>query len=189
MNEVPIHYRGFWQSLDASGHAHDVFLEQAILHVYQSKNIQFVLDLGCGLGMYARRLQAEGFHCDAYDGNPNTATLSGGLANTLDCSQPFRLQRQYDCVMSLEVGEHIPAEFEDTFLENVCVHATRYSLLSWAVEGQPGTGHINCRNNDHVITQMNARHFEINPDVSAYLRARASLWWFRDTLMWFERRI
>lgn len=39
-------------------------------------------------------------------------------------------------LMPLQVAEHIPAQHEQTFLENVYRHAALGVVLSWAVPGQ-----------------------------------------------------
>ena len=41
-------------------------------------------------------------------------------------------------VMSLEVGEHIPADYEAIFLDNLARHAKEGVLLSWARPNQGG---------------------------------------------------
>jgi len=50
----------------------------------------------------------------------------------------------------LEVAEHIPKHLEERFTQTVHRHVKigGYLMLSWAVEGQGGLGHVNCRNNE-----------------------------------------
>ena len=88
--------------------------------------------------------------------------------------------------MSLEVGEHIPREHEQTFLDNVCRYANELIVLSWAVEGQAGLGHVNCRNNDYIVEQMRQRGYVLD-DTTSKLREAAQVPWFKDTLMVFRK--
>ena len=45
--------------------------------------------------------------------------------------------------MSLEVGEHLPKEFEDIFINNLDNNNNYGIVLSWAIKGQGGYGHYN----------------------------------------------
>jgi hypothetical protein len=88
--------------------------------------------------------------------------------------------------MSLEVGEHIPAEFESIYLDNVAKHAKGLIILSWAVPGQNGDGHVNCQSNEHIIDEMHLRSFTLDEVATKALRNSASLWWFKNTIMVFR---
>jgi 2-polyprenyl-3-methyl-5-hydroxy-6-metoxy-1,4-benzoquinol methylase len=187
MSNFKINEKGYWESVDSSGHVHDYPLCNAIKNYFRSKEILNVLDLGCGMGDYARSFVNEGFECDAYDGNPNTVSLTRGLGKVLDFSEDFDLEKTYDCVLTLEVGEHIPKEFEQTFLNNVTKHSKDKIILSWAVIGQGGDGHVNCQNNDYIIEQMKNRGFDIDMVSSNLLRTYATAPWFKNTIMVFNK--
>jgi len=87
--------------------------------------------------------------------------------------------------MSLEVGEHIPSEFEQTFLDNLVVNKPKMIIVSWAIPGQVGDGHVNCQPNSYIEAQMKLRGYAINNAISMQLRSRSSLWWFKNTIMVF----
>jgi len=187
MTNFKINERGFWESTDSSGHIHDHSLCKALLKYFNQNEMKTVIDLGCGMGDYAKTFINEGILCEAYDGNPNTESLTNGLGKVLDFSTDFDLEKTFDCVMSLEVGEHIPREFEQTFFNNVTRHAKNHIILSWAIVGQGGDGHVNCQNNDYVINQMKNRGFEIDFQSSNFLRSSAIAPWFKNTIMVFKR--
>lgn len=67
------------------------------------------------------------------------------------------------------------------------LNAGKYIILSWAIEGQPGDGHINCRSNKYIISKMDQLGFKLDTPASQYLRSCAGLWWFKNTLMFFEK--
>lgn len=90
--------------------------------------------------------------------------------------------------MTLEVGEHIPKDFEQIFIDNVCRNTNSKVLMSWATVGQSGDGHVNCQNNNYIIEEMNSRGFNYDKEATLELRKTAKLYWFRKTLMIFSKR-
>ena len=79
-----------------------------------------------------------------YDGSPNVAAVTNGLCNTLDLSKPHNIGAS-DWVLSLEVGEHIPRQYEDAFIQNLHNSNRLGMVLSWAVEGQVESCNISCQ--------------------------------------------
>ena len=55
-----------------------------------------------------------------------------------------------DWILSLEVGEHIPKEFESAFIQNLTRNAKKGIIISWAIKGQGGYGHFNEQNNKYI---------------------------------------
>lgn len=53
----------------------------------------------------------------------------------LDLTAPQYGLAAYDWVISVEVGEHIPAKFQNIYLDNLVRHAREGIVLSWAVPG------------------------------------------------------
>lgn len=186
---MEINSKGFWENPTNKGHHHDPNLAKAIVMLLYRLNLTSVLDLGCGMGEYSRILQLNKFYVEAYDGNPHTPQLTQGLGKVIDLSKYIDFDEGFDCVMSLEVGEHIPEEFEQTFLDNICRHCYYDGLiiLSWAIPGQPGDGHVNCKPNSYIIDQMAARDWQYSQRLSKQLRLAAHLPWFKNTLMVFQK--
>ena len=144
-----------------------------------------VVDFGCGNADYARRLQAEGKNVDAFDGNPNTPEMTNGFAKVIDLSVPFDLEKKYECVISLEVGEHIPKNREQDYLDNLDRHCKQCLILSWALPGQGGDGHVNEQSNEYIIDQMSNRGYSFYKEAADYFKQVANLWWFKKTIMVF----
>jgi cyclopropane fatty-acyl-phospholipid synthase-like methyltransferase len=183
---MKINEKGFWENQTGEGHAHDTRLAIAIQKLLTKKGYKSLVDFGCGMGQYVKQFTKQGIKCQAYDGNPNTNNLTAGVGQVLDLSQHFELGQVFDCVMSLEVGEHIPDKFESTFLNNITNHACGVVILSWAIPGQDGDGHVNCRSNEYIIQQMLIRGFTFEIDETQKLRRAASLWWFKNSIMVFS---
>lgn len=188
MNRFSINEKGYWETDNAIGHITDMGLLIGIYSMFINKNINSVVDFGCGMGEYAKFFKDKGKYVAAYDGNPNTYELTNGIGKVLDLANPFNLDEQYDCVLSLEVGEHIPKEYEQVYIDNLCNHSKKYVLVSWAVVGQDGDGHVNCQNNDYVINEFNKRGYSYNHIISNELRTTVTkATWFRNTIMFFEK--
>lgn len=187
---MKINQNGFWETTDSTGHVHDSRLADHIISLFKSENIRSVVDFGCGMGDYAHRLISEGIPCEAYDGNPNTPELTRGLGKVLDLSESFDLGKTFDCVLTLEVGEHIPEECEQTFINNIVRHTDNLLLLSWAILGQVGDGHVNCKNNDYIVSEIEKRGFAYDLVNSNLLRNSIShAQWFKNTIMVFKKNI
>lgn len=183
-----IHSRGYWLTADANDHhAFDAGLCSELISVLKEEG-GTVADFGCGPGHYVRSMRDAGLTCDGFDGNPQTELFTSGLCQVLDLSDPVTLPNCYDWVVSLEVGEHIPPSFEATFIDNLHRHNTRGIILSWAVEGQSGHGHVNERTNESVRDDFRALGYR--SDMLLERRLRESITtcgWFRNTIMVFRR--
>ncbi len=146
---------------------------------------QTVYDFGAGLALYTTQLRRHGIDAYAFDATPHTAELTNGEATEIDLAQPIRLPPA-DTVLCLEVGEHIPPQFTPAFVHNLARHARQTIILSWAVPGQKGTGHVNCRTNDEVAGLLAAHCWQPDPPATQRLREIASRW-FKTTLQVFRR--
>ncbi|MGE4339907.1 MAG: class I SAM-dependent methyltransferase [Pigmentiphaga sp.] len=147
-----------------------------------------VIDLGSGPGLYSRAMAKRGFHCIAIDGSQAAADAGLFPIQVHDLSKPCQLPKGQ--VLCLEVGEHIPRKFESVFLDNVFRCAQHRIVLSWAIVGQSGTGHVNCRDNYWVIERCRAAGWRV--DVDATERARGikfgPKWWFRQSILCFREQ-
>ena len=146
-----------------------------------------IVDFGCGNADYVKQLISEGFKCEAYDGNPNTPEMTGGVGKVLDLSQKFDLGKRFDYVMSLEVAEHIPKEYEEVYVDNLIRHTGYYLITSWAVKGQGGDGHVNEQDNEYVLDLYKKKGMTYEEEVSNALRGVANLDWFKETIFVFSK--
>ena len=119
-------------------HIFDATLSNALLDFFKRNNCNSLVDLGCGLGNYAHHFNENDLITDGFDGNPNTPLLTDGRCGVLDLSEPQKLDKSYDWVLSLEVGEHLPQKYENIYIENLHNNTTKGIVLSWAVQGQGG---------------------------------------------------
>jgi len=152
---MPIAETGYWTTEDGKEHIHDGSLALSLVKFASMHRLTTVADFGCGLGNYVWQLKKSGLNAVGYDGNPNTEALTKGNCRTLELAKDFDLKKKFDLVLSLEVGEHIPAEFESVFLANITNHCRRYLVLSWAIPGQDGIGHVNWFKNTLMVFKRN----------------------------------
>jgi len=187
-DEFTVAERGFWQGLGATkGHMFDAPLAKAIVSFFQEENVGTILELGAGTGAYAKELKAAGIFISCYDGNPETQDLSEGRCGMVDLSKPLDFTK-HDWTLSLEVGEHIPQEFEDIFISNL-VHSNNHGLIvSWAVIGQGGTSHVNNRNNSYVRNKIVSNGYNSDFELEKTLRSAATFGWFKNTIMAFRKQ-
>ncbi|EKE08644.1 MAG: Methyltransferase type 11 [uncultured bacterium] len=182
---------GIWEGKFADwAHFYDGRLSQGLQGFFQNEHAHSIMDLGCGTGAYVNDLRKANLQCDGCDGNPDTPKLGGEHCKVVDLAQrdlDLRTNRgeKYDWAFSLEVGEHLPKEHEQAFLDNVVNTATKGIVLSWAKKGQGGLGHVNEQNNDYVEAQMHQRGWVRDKEAEEKLRLQTSphCFWFRDTVM------
>ena len=179
---------GAWIGNDIdTEHCYDVYLSEGLVRFFKNEKSKRVVDFGCGLGDYVRAFRDNGIAAEGYDGHPDTYTLSGGIAHQINLALPFDLRTRFDWVLSLEVGEHIPAEFERNYIENLVRHAEKGIVLSWAVPGQPGYGHVNNHENEYIKEVMKKYGFFSDEVSASVLRSSVCAWWFKNTIMVFPR--
>lgn len=187
MSNFKIDERGFWFCENQEGHCFDNGLCREIIEILKENKILKIVDFGCGPGKYVKYINDSGFDCIGYDGNPNTPKYTNGVCKVLDLSNTFDLQTKFDCVISLEVGEHIPKQYEEIFINNLTRHTTNLLICSWAVPGQGGDGHVNCQTNGYIIEQISSKNFTLNRALTERIRSTSTLGWFRNTLFVFEK--
>lgn len=187
MTDYSISDTGFWTSYEDWQHSFVEELSVEINKYIEKNNIKSVYDFGCGTGEYLLRLHefdksisATGFEGHTTDGVFNNIAKR-------DLSQPFKID-PVDLVLSIEVGEHIPKQYESNFFDNISIHAKSHVILSWAIEGQGGVGHVNCQNNNYVIDQMLMRGWDYQEEISTEIRNNMPDNWLKNTVMVFTKR-
>ncbi len=179
-----IHDHGYWTSEDEiKTHMWDKSLNYAIMQAY---DVNSIVDIGCGDGSYTKFFLDHGIFCVGFDGNPLTSQITNGQCSVRDFSIPTDVGL-FELILCLEVGEHIPKEYEQVFIDNICKSASRHICMSWAIVGQGGTGHVNCQNNDYVISEVEKRGFTYDAKTSTLLRSHSTLPWFSNTILCFNK--
>ena len=81
------------------------------------------IDVGCGVGTWLSVFRENGVEdiCGV-DGdyvNPQMLAIPAERFFPFDLTKPLSLGRQFDLVVSLEVAEHLPAEYATTFVRSL----------------------------------------------------------------------
>jgi 2-polyprenyl-3-methyl-5-hydroxy-6-metoxy-1,4-benzoquinol methylase len=184
---MSIHPNGYWEGLEADAqHVHDPNLAECLVSFFKNECATSIVDFGCGMGNYVRTFRDNGMNATGFDGNPNTPELTHNTCSVLDLSVRVQL-KPFDWVMSLEVGEHLPAEFEDIFIQNLHNNNKRGIVLSWAIKGQGGHGHFNEQDNSYIKSKICALGYLNDTESENNMRNMSSLPWFKNTIMVFRR--
>lgn len=179
--------RGVWLDNNVVEHKFDEPLSLMLNQILKEKNVESIIDFGCGPGEYAWSFTNNGFDCECCDGNPYTKELSKEKCFVKDLSVDFDLEKRYDCVLCLEVGEHIPKEYENILINNLIKHSKNLIILSWATIGQGGHGHVNEAPNEYITQLFFNEGFNRNSEIEKKLRESSQWWWFKNTIMVFEK--
>jgi hypothetical protein len=187
-----------WEQESSKMDSHGIFtLAEARGHEMSTDLVRWIADsfdktrriygLGCGNGAYSRFLHDAGFDVEAYEGTPDIGNLAKfAPIQVHDLAVPLILEPAR--VLCLEVGEHIPEQYESVILDTISDATETRAIISWAIVGQPGTGHVNCRNNDYIIDKMLSRGLALNDGLTDEGRKHyGSLIHFSNTLMVFDR--
>lgn len=180
-----IHERGFYEGFEHN-HDYDEPLGRALLEFFKNEGVESVVDFGCGTGDYINLIRQNNIYGIGYDGNPNTKEIYQD-GEILDLTQPHDFKDKFTWVMSLEVGEHIPPQYEDTFIQNLHMNNIKGIILSWALIGQSGDGHINEHDNQYIKQKVCGLGYENDVTQETSFRDSATLPWFKETIMVFRR--
>jgi hypothetical protein len=156
----------------------DPDLWRALMAVLPDTPVRIV-DIGAGVGHYVEALSLQGHKVAGVDGIPGIDQLSGGKVIEFNLTKAVGWNPPADWALCIEVGEHIPEQFESVFLDNLAAAATEGLIVSWAYPGQRGRDHINCRLEGWVIDQLGQRGWDLNGDATQTAKLAAGGGWAR----------
>jgi SAM-dependent methyltransferase len=179
---------GIWSHDEAKvEHKHSPKLARELLKLLPKSSP--VIDLGCGLGYYLNELQKSGFECYGFEGTPdiNLISIFKGIQKA-DLTKPLKTKVK-GSVICLEVGEHIHKSQMEALLDNIDKVCKGILVLSWAIPGQGGNGHLNEMSNVKVRQMMEDRGYKEDRVQTKRLRniAGSDLWWFKNTMFVFRK--
>eukprot|EP00271_Cylindrocystis_brebissonii_P019239 TRINITY_DN5787_c1_g1_i1.p1 TRINITY_DN5787_c1_g1~~TRINITY_DN5787_c1_g1_i1.p1 ORF type:complete len:825 (-),score=126.22 TRINITY_DN5787_c1_g1_i1:783-3257(-) len=145
-----------------------------------------VLEVGAGTGHYTQIFSEYAASIEGYDGVPNIEELTGGFIKRADFTEHLNLG-VHDWVVCLDVGAHIPKEYELDFIDNLNRHNREGIILSWAVLGQKGKHHVNQHSNEYMKALLWPLGYDHDAETEQMFRRTAHLKWFKKSLMVFRK--
>ena len=117
-----------------------------------------VVDLGAGCGFYVQALRTLGYQVTGVDGTPGIEQITKGLVQQVDLvADDFSLVGVSQWATCIDVGEHVPKDHEQRFIDNVARVATAGMIVSWGLPGTRGIGHVNCQPLEYVAGEFARR--------------------------------
>lgn len=147
---------GFWTEHFHRKISKGEFNDGMVRYIIENMAPESVFEFGSGLGYMAKMLNdtctTEPVHCVEpmdIDGEYNQVKGPKLFAtNVFADTIPEELDRVYDLVLSIEVAEHIERSRHDELFDFLVAKTNDWIVFSAARIGQPGRGHIACR--DHM---------------------------------------
>jgi len=171
---------GIWTAKDAEHHQVSEKLAKWLANYLPKEKP--VLDFGCGIGYYVDYLEQNGFDAVGIDGNDDTKIVCKNFIKQ-DLSKPFDLGKK-GSVLSFETMEHIPKQYEDIAVQTLINHCDGVLIMSWASVGQPGIGHVNCKNGADVVDLFSEYGFILSAKHTMDIRLNVD-----KNCDWFERNL
>lgn len=184
-----IHENGYWSSEMMPFHVHDEGLADGLLDVVELG--ETVFDLGCGKGEYVKHLNQNGRRAIGLEGTPGIGSISQcievDLTDEVKVGNVFGEYGIPDWTFCFEVGEHIPAD-KDGLLVEAIASCRKGAIVSWAVPGQYGQGHINCQSKQSVICRLEKFGLFYDSETSSDLRETSETDWGQNNLLVFRQK-
>mmetsp|Transcript_14487 Transcript_14487/g.17618 ORF Transcript_14487/g.17618 Transcript_14487/m.17618 type:complete len:359 (-) Transcript_14487:168-1244(-) len=160
----------------------------------EKEGISSLSDFGAGVGQYGAYFEKNlppSFVYNGYDSAGDVEVYTQNYIKYADLIVPLNLPVT-DYVLSLEVGEHISNNQEGMMIRNLHAHNCKGIILSWAIEGQDGNGHINLHNNDYLIKIFEQLGYVYDVEDTENIRNAVPSdhgigWWFKSSIMIFKR--
>lgn len=172
-------------SVAARGHVNSEDLARLLPAIFNPNTP--IADFGCGRGFYVKELQEKGFNAIGFEGTKRINRISYTPVRRADLSKPLKLTKKHN-IISLEVAEHLLPEQQPQFVQNIVENLDNTLLLSWAIPGQGGDGHNNCRCNVYVMRLFQQYGLTLDYNTTLHLRATVQdASWFANTLFLFRR--
>ena len=155
-----------------------------------------IVDVGCASGTYVKQMNDSGLQAIGVE---YSARLRARAASLGQVTYPFDVSKQtphppgapFDLAMSLEVAEHVQAQFADAFA-GYFRGLSDQVLFTGAQPGQGGTGHINEQPRAYWIEKFAAAGFDLDEARTQAMRELLERgqahWYLPANVSVFQRR-
>lgn len=149
-----------------------------------------VVDFGCGPGKALSVYRALDIDAWGIEGDKAMSSETNRV-EYMDLSEHVDLSPRGCCdwVLTFDVAEHIPLTREHIFLDNLHRSNRHGIVMSWAIRGQHGFGHVNNRNAKEILDMFTSLGYDHDDVAQARLRSTASEnFGRRETLYVFRKK-
>ncbi len=151
-----------------------------------------VVDFGCGDGSWLSVFREHGItRILGIDGpwiQPEELQIPAREFQEADLQSPFRVDKRFDLVVSLEVAEHLPEKSADTFVESL-VSAGKVILFSAAVPNQGGLHHVNEQWPTYWQEKFASRGYVCVDCLRPYMWEDPTVdWWYAQNILLYVKR-
>ncbi|MGH7768419.1 MAG: class I SAM-dependent methyltransferase, partial [Candidatus Binatia bacterium] len=151
-----------------------------------------IIDVGCGVGAWLSVFIEHGvedvFGIDGEWVDRALLRIPERHFSSFDLEKPFRIDRQFDLAMSVEVAEHLPAECAETFVDSL-VRLAPVVLFSAAIPFQGGTHHLNEQWPDYWAGYFHERGYVAVDCLRKKIWRNENVdWWYAQNILLFARR-
>jgi SAM-dependent methyltransferase len=112
-----------------------------VLDLLKPNKIKSVIDVGCGAGFWLAAFKENGvdevWGIDSDNTHTSQLLIPKDQFVSFDLTQPIHIDKEFDLVISLEVGEHLPEECGTQFVESL-TRLAPVVLFSAAIPYQGG---------------------------------------------------
>ena len=163
-----------------------------IAEFFAAKHPKFkILDVGCGPGLYVEEMHVWGLIACGIDSDPRLVETDWLKRVDLLDRYVAPWKGGFDVVLSLEVGEHIAADYAGAYVDAIVESGCGLVYFSAARPGQGGQGHINCQPKAYWVRLFHQKGFFLNPDRTdewiGFMRAGPHMGWVTQNGMILER--
>jgi SAM-dependent methyltransferase len=151
-----------------------------------------VIDVGCGdgtwLSVFAEHGIGDFIGIDGKWVDEKLLRISKEHFITRDLTKPFRINRKFDLVVSVEVAEHLPKQCAEAFV-NTLVSLGSVVLFSAAIVLQGGTNHVNEQWPDYWMKLFSKRGYVLVDAIrrKVWQRPDVAYWYAQNTVMYVEK--
>lgn len=154
----------------------------------KNDGIKSVIDIGCGMGYSTKWFVDNGIESLGIEGGEKAVKNSLCPNNVVmhDFTEGvYTPKRKYDAVWCCEFVEHVEEKYMNNFLETF-KYAEKI-FMTHAKPGQVGYHHVNCRNSDYWISNVEKIGFSYDSSNTEYLRRLSNCMHIKNNLLVFRK--
>jgi SAM-dependent methyltransferase len=134
--------------------------------IAKALGVRTVIDLGCATGHWIAALLKAGVDANGIEGSPwakERLVCPPERVVIADLRRPVAMPKDnVDLVITIEVAEHIEPQDADAFVANIVRSHPKHILMTAAIPGQGGHGHVNEQPASYWIEKMGNHGYQVD---------------------------